>query len=306
MFRFFRHREAYKRRMPSNRALPPEIEQALARDWTILTANQRAARTLRRDFDLRQRALNLAYWQPPQVLAWDTWLNGQWHSLLLNGRASDLLLSPTQERTLWRDLIADDADAASLQPADALAQTAADAWLLLHAYRGRRRLGNYEGNFDTQTFRRWAAEFERRCARNRYLTQAQLPELLVAAIAAGELTLPSGILLVGFDSKTPAQTALVQAIRNAGEDIAEFESQSPGAPSFPASSERVGDTKCERASRGSRTPASPSSFPQSSRPARRSIASSARFLPPNSTTSPHPPRPAHTSSPWVSRLPPRP
>ena len=253
MFRFFRHREAYKRRMPSNRALPPEIEQALARDWTILTANQRAARTLRRDFDLRQRALNLAYWQPPQVLAWDTWLNGQWHSLLLNGRASDLLLSPTQERTLWRDLIAADADAASLQPADALAQTAADAWLLLHAYRGRGRLGNYEGNFDTQTFRRWAAELERRCARNRYLTQAQLPELLVAAIAAGELTLPSGILLVGFDSKTPAQTALVQAIRNAGEDIAEFESQSPGAPSFPASSERVGDTKFEPATGGNLT-----------------------------------------------------
>ena len=106
--------------MDSNRALPPEIEQALARGWTILTANQRAARTLRRDFDLRQRALNLAYWQPPQVLAWDTWLNGLWHGLLLNGRASDLLLSPTQERTLWRDLIAADADAASLQPADAL------------------------------------------------------------------------------------------------------------------------------------------------------------------------------------------
>ena len=41
--------------MDSNRALPPEIEQALARGWTILTANQRAARTLRRDFDLRQQ-----------------------------------------------------------------------------------------------------------------------------------------------------------------------------------------------------------------------------------------------------------
>src|ERR1019366_8605183 len=232
--RFFRHREAYKRRMDSNRALPPEIEQALARGWTILTANQRAARTLRRDFDLRQRALSLAYWQPPPVLAWDTWLNGLGHSLLLNGRASDLLLSPTQERTLWRDVVAADADAASLQPADALAQTAADAWLLLLAYQGRRRLGNYEGNFDTQTFRRWATEFERRCARNRYLTQAQLPELLVTAIAAGELALPSGILLVGFDSKTPAQTALLQAIRDAGaliDESAEFTPQSSSAQS---------------------------------------------------------------------------
>ena len=223
--------------MDSNRSLPPEIEQALARGWTILTANQRAARTLRRDFDLRQRALNLAYWQPPSVLAWDTWLNGLWHSLLLNGHAFDLLLSPTQERTLWREVVAADAAAASLQSADALAQTAADAWLLLNAYQGRRHLFNYEGNSDTQTFRRWAAKFEDRCKRNRYLTQPQLPELLANAIAAGQLALPAGILLVGFDSRTPAQAALLQALRAAGTDIAELEPQGPGVPSLPHSSE---------------------------------------------------------------------
>jgi len=86
--------------MDSNRALPPEIEQALARGWTVLTANQRAARTLRRDFDLHQRLLGLMHWQPPPILAWDTWLHGLWRGLLLDGRTSDLLLSPTQEHVL--------------------------------------------------------------------------------------------------------------------------------------------------------------------------------------------------------------
>ncbi|HEX4139392.1 MAG TPA: PD-(D/E)XK nuclease family protein [Candidatus Methylacidiphilales bacterium] len=231
--------------MDSNRALPPEIEQALARGWTILTANQRAARTLRRDFDLRQRALNLAYWQPPPILAWDTWLNGLWRSLLLSGRASDLLLSAIQERTLWRDLIAAEVAAASLQAADALAQTAADAWLLLHNDRGRRRLDSYEGNSDTRTFGRWAAEFEKRCRSNRYLTQAQLPESLVTAITAAQLALPTGLLLVGFDSQTPAQIALLQVIRDAGADVAELEPQSWG-----------GDSKFEPAPDGNLTLAS--------------------------------------------------
>ena len=69
----FRFRKAYKRRMPSARALPPEIEQALARGATILTANQRAARTLRRAYDLHQRASGRDLWEPPQILAWETW-----------------------------------------------------------------------------------------------------------------------------------------------------------------------------------------------------------------------------------------
>ena len=223
----FRRPQAYKRRMPSTVAPPSQIEQALARGWTVLSANQRAARTLRRDFDLHQHDLGLPHWQPPPILAWDTWLNGLWHSLLLEGRASDLLLSPTQEHTLWRDLISADASATSLRPVDALAQTAADAWLLLHAYGGRHTLANYDGNFDTQTFRRWAGEFERRCTRARYLTRAELPDRLRTAVAAANIALPPGLLLVGFDSRTPAQTALLEAIRVAGTPIEEFDLQSP-------------------------------------------------------------------------------
>ena len=201
--------------------LPQQIEQALARGWIVLTANQRAARTLRHAFDLHQRALGNATWEPPAVLAWDAWLSSLWHRLLLDGRASELLLNPTQEHTLWRATIAADPATSSLRPIDALAQTAADAWSLLHANGGRNRLSRYPGNADTRTFERWAREFERRCIRSRYLTQAQLPETLCAAFAEGRFTPPAssslaGILLVGFDRKTPAQTALLEAAKATG------------------------------------------------------------------------------------------
>ena len=221
--------------MPLSAALPPEIEQALARDWVVLTANQRAARTLRHAFDLRQSALGLTIWHPPAILAWETWTNSLWNRLLLEGRATDLLLSSAQERTIWHAIIATDTATASLRPIDALAETAADAWKLLHDYRGRQRLTSFPGNSDTRAFARWAAEFERRCTRAQYLTEAQLAETLRTAIAAEHLTFADGYLLVGFDTQTPVQKALLEAVRSTGSQIDELEQAFSPRPSLLAS-----------------------------------------------------------------------
>jgi len=216
--------------MDDPHALPQQIQQALARGWTVLTANQRAARTLRHIFDLQQRDQAVANWQPPAILAWDSWLGSLWHRLLLEGHADELLLSPTQEHTIWRAIIAADAATASLRPVDSLADTAASAWLLLHDYRGSRRLTDYPGNADTRAFARWVSEFERRCARAPYLTQAQLPEVLRIAVTAGHLSFPPGFLLVGFDSRTPTQTALLDAVHATGAFIEELGPQATAAP----------------------------------------------------------------------------
>ena len=221
------------------RALPPEIQKALARGYTILTANQRAARTLRRAFDLDQRALGLANWQPPPILAWETWLASLWRNLLLEGHSASLLLNASQEHTLWRAIIAADSATSSLRPVDALATTAADAWMLLHAFRGTTRAGKYPGSSDTRIFARWAAEFERRCTRAQYLTRAQLPEVLRSAIAAGNVSIPKGVVLIGFDSKTPAQLALLDALKTAGTAVEEAE------PSAPANNLVLADAPTE-------------------------------------------------------------
>jgi probable DNA repair protein len=239
--------------MDDTHALPLQIQQALERGWTVLTANQRAARTLRHAFDLHQRALGNASWEPPAVLAWDAWLGSLWHRLLLDGRTSELLLNSTQEHTLWQATIAADPATSSLRPIDALAQTAADAWSLLHAFRGRSRLSRYPGNADTRTFERWAAEFERRCTCTLYLTQAQLPEILRAAFAEGLIgpatyPSPAGILLVGFDRKTPAQSALLETARDAGVSIEEItpDQSAAGIALVPAPDEHGELIACAR------------------------------------------------------------
>jgi ATP-dependent helicase/nuclease subunit B len=228
---FFRNRQAYKRRMDLSPAPPPQIADALARGATVLTANQRAARTLQHDFNLHQQSVGRAFWEPPAILAWDAWLGDLWHHLLLHGQSSELLLSQNQEHTIWRAIIAGDPENTGLQPIDALAKTAADAWLLLHQYRARTRLLSFSGNTDTRAFAAWAAEFDRRCNRSRYLTRAQLPEALRIAVLAGHLSLPPSLLLVGFDSKTPAQAVLIDALRSFGTHVAAPEPSAP-APSL--------------------------------------------------------------------------
>ena len=208
--------------MDSISGLPQQIIEALERNWIVLTANQRAARSLRHAFDLRQRSLGIAFWQPPAILAWDAWLKDQWYRLLMDGHVVDLLLNSSQEQTLWRAIIAADSSTASLRPVDSLAQTAADAWLRLHQFRARQLLQTYPGNADTRAFARWTAEFDRRCARAQYLTKAQLPDAIRNAVVACDLALNAGLLLVGFDSIKPAQTALLDALRATGLDVEEL------------------------------------------------------------------------------------
>ena len=219
---FFRFAAAYNCPMDPLAALPQPVVDALARGQTILTGNQRAVRTLRRLFDLRQHALGLTFWQPPNILAWDSWLTSQWHRLLLEGHANALLLNSTQEHALWRSIIAADPGASSLRPLDSLADLASDAWKRLHTYGGQRRLHAMAGTTDTRAFARWAAEFERRCLRAQYITAAQLPEALAAAITASQTAPSTGLLLSGFDLTTPAQAALLEALRNAGTEISEL------------------------------------------------------------------------------------
>jgi ATP-dependent helicase/nuclease subunit B len=200
--------------------LPVEIPTALERGATVVTGNQRAARTLRREFDRRQRDLRLKSWRPPAVLAWDTWTAGLWHQLLVDGHASLLLLNRTQEHAVWRAVLEADAALASLRSVDSLAEMAAEAWRLLCRYNGQGRLRRAAVSADTRAFQRWAQMFERTCKAEGSLTQAELEGTLLRAVESGHLEHPKGrVVLVGFDAMTPAQSGLVEALRATGVGI---------------------------------------------------------------------------------------
>ena len=212
----FQRLRAYNREMDGKDLLPVEIAQAIKRGATVVTGNQRAARTLRVAFDRHNRASGLDSWRPPAVIAWDAWTAGLWHGLLVEGRASKMLLNRTQEHAVWREILSADGDLHSLRTVDSLAEIAAEAWTLLCSYNGQERLRGAAVSADTRAFQRWALAFERRCRTDGLLARAQLEETLRIAMAARQVELAQGgIVLLGFDSMTPAQAGLIEQLREA-------------------------------------------------------------------------------------------
>jgi probable DNA repair protein len=198
--------------------LPIEIAHALERGATVVTGNQRAARTLRVAFDRRNRALRLKSWQPAAVMAWDVWTAELWRRLLVEGHTSRLLMNRTQEQAVWRTVLAADTDLRSLQTVDSLAEMAAKAWSLLCSYNGQNRLRGTAVNADTYAFQRWALQFEQRCKADKLLSRPQLEEALLIAVSTGQLAMEprTEIALVGFDSMTPSQSSLLDKLRGTG------------------------------------------------------------------------------------------
>ena len=203
--------------------LPLKIAEALERGAIVVTGNQRAARALRRGFDQRNRERRLASWARAQVMAWDAWMAVLWHGLLIEGHATQMLLNRTQEHAVWRTILEADKELASLRTVDSLAEMAEEAWRLVCRFEGQRRLRAAEGSADTRSFQRWARTFERLCAAEGFLAQAQVEEALRGAVDKDLVRLPvGGVLLVGFDGMTPAQAMLVESLRSTGVEIQEF------------------------------------------------------------------------------------
>ena len=205
--------------------LPGGIVEALDQGAVVVTSNQRAARSLRRGWDRRNRELGLSSWAPAAVISWDAWLASIWHRLLVEGHVSEMILNRSQEHVVWRTILEADDELASLRSVDSLAVMAAEAWRKLRHYDGQSRLWGAIGTSDTRSFQRWARTFERRCQAEGFIVQAQLEDKLrelceknVAGTGFFELT-PKKVVLVGFDHMIPAQRRLVDALRSAAVQV---------------------------------------------------------------------------------------
>lgn len=204
--------------------LPEAIADALAANATVVTGNQRAARTLQRAFDQKRRRLGLSSWQPANILAWDAWTVGLWQRSLVDGHVSQLLMSPAQELSVWRGILEADSELESLRSKDSLAMLASDAWGKLCSYNGKARLRSSAASPDSRAFQRWVSAFQRRCRNDQLLSQADLFDALHPLVLAGHLQFETPrIALVGFDKMTPAQSGFIEAIRSTGCQVDEVQ-----------------------------------------------------------------------------------
>jgi ATP-dependent helicase/nuclease subunit B len=211
-----------------------DLLDMLEQDTPLLLPTSRSAKNLRAAFDDRQRALNLAAWQPAPALSWQQWTSSLWSELIVTGAETRLLLNPTQEHTLWREIIAEDAATSALSSADSLADLASSAGQLAARYNATSRLRSSANTHDSRTFAAWADTFTKRCATHAYLSAAQLEQALHQHIESGNIPIPASLNLVGFNILTPAEQSLLETFAGRGTKIITQQLQTEEAPQLRA------------------------------------------------------------------------
>src|SRR5215472_4671248 len=109
-----------------------EIDAHLCAGGTVVTASDRAARAILRDFHRARRAEGREAWPAPQVLAWQPFVRRIWTE---RTAAAQLPLNAVQEQSLWESIVAGSGHTAAILPGPRrnLAALAMEAHTLLCA-----------------------------------------------------------------------------------------------------------------------------------------------------------------------------
>lgn len=181
-----------------------DIFPSLETGAVLLTATRRLARIYRQDFISWQRDRGRTFWKSPLILPLDAYVYRLWNELLAAAPPDLTLLTNDQEAIVWQQIIRDSQEGASLLQVEATARRAMEAWALIHSYRLPID-GRYQATEDCEAFLNWAREFERRCAKQRWLDAARLPAFILEL----DLALPA-IYYTGFDELSPLQSDLLE------------------------------------------------------------------------------------------------
>jgi probable DNA repair protein len=192
------------------------IDTWLRDGGVVVTASERAARSLVLAFHRARRAEGLTAWPTPNIQDWQTFVRSAWDQRVIDERflGGRMVLSPLQEQSLWARIVANAApEAVQLAGAgDRLAALAMDAHHLLCEYapqflRDNARLG---WDQDAGAFSGWLTAFNEICREGKLISTARLPFELTASLQADFAERPP-LLLAGFDRILPTQRAFFAA-----------------------------------------------------------------------------------------------
>ena len=190
-----------------------EVFRALEAGAALITVNRRLSRWFARAFHTRQREHGRSVWRPPDILPLDAFLRREWNKVVWRGLGDDApaLLEPTQEQTVWEQIIRASPAGETLLRIPETARLAMETWQLAHAYRLPVD-GRFEGAEDWAAFAGWSREFEKRCRANHWLEQARLSDFIAREIASGAAQRPPSVYAAGFEDLTPQQIDLFAAL----------------------------------------------------------------------------------------------
>lgn len=186
---------------------------------TIVTGNQRLARTLHQEFNRARSEEGHGVWPAPDILPWDAWLQRLWQEVIISCRdeaVRRVLLTSHQEYFLWQEILAEQSGDVPLQAVNETVARIMEAWQTLHAWCIPCREADFGHNADTRLFWQLASMFEAKCRENSWLSVAVLPGILSESVLTGNLPLPHELILTGFDEWAPQQSSFLCTLEQAG------------------------------------------------------------------------------------------
>lgn len=199
----------------------------------MVTATRRLARELARADDARALQAGRVSWVRREILPFEGWLRKLWREWLYSGSSQPVTLLPSgTESVLWEEIIQASAEVRELFDVTRMAETARQAWTLLWHWEVPAEGAGWGDTEDTEAFQTWSAEFRARLRRNGWISSAMLPGFLSERVAAGEVSLPAGVRVVGYDEFPPAYGRLLSTLERRGVRVVVEEPESEAAPSM--------------------------------------------------------------------------
>jgi ATP-dependent helicase/nuclease subunit B len=194
-----------------NSELLSEIDAWLQSGGVVVTASERAARSLTVAYNRSRRAEGLTAWLAPNIRDWNTFVRDEWNEHNLDGR---LVLNSLQEHSLWAGIVSAAApEAARLVGArDRLAALAMEAHGLMCGYAPQllNQKARSAWDQDAAAFSEWLTRFDEICRVNSLISAARLPLELMQALKQDSAE-RAPLLLAGFDRILPTQQELFAA-----------------------------------------------------------------------------------------------
>ena len=195
----------------------------LAGGLRLVTANSRLARVLESQYSEWRCRRNDRQWETPTIQAWEIWISHLWEAASLQGaHGTDCAVPGNQQLiSLWQQVLENDQQARSLLHRESLASQLRDT---------RKRIMDWQLKLDDPAwlgdhnenhaaFHRWNRAFETLCESGAWIAPEDRIPVLRRAVINTDLAAGSEIALLGFDEINPAQSSLLESLRESGVSV---------------------------------------------------------------------------------------
>ncbi len=192
---------------------------------TLITATPRLSREVAQAYNQSQLQDGQTSWNTPDVLPYSSWIERTWRAMRSSSdsqtTAPDVVLSPSQSRQLWKNIIQQDirAHGGNTEPLwniNATVRSAMEAWRICQQWHIDCNDFDDFCLTDHLSFARWGREYQSHCRERRWLDSYQLPAQLTAQIKPGMQADWPHLIWAGFDNLSPEQERLIERMRSAG------------------------------------------------------------------------------------------